>query len=362
MTHKGTVFLETERIILRRFILSDLEPMFCNVWSNFDVWKWTNYEPMNSIDDVLTLNNIFTDYWFAKYEKSDYYNWAIQLRSSGEVIGRLRGINPNDRICQIELAYELGQNWWNQGLMTEAVNTIIGFFIKEVGFNRIYAAHAHGNPASGKVMQKCELIYEGTARQMCKCNNGVFDMINYAILADDYFNRNDNQTNKSTSNIDTIKRLTELMFQNLWISIQTVDWNTDICGVPAWRYIYHTLHSADKFFINPTQYTEPLFHTPKLDWPDTPSEIILDRETLYDYYEQVRQKILDFLDGLTDNRLTECPNGKLSRLGLILSQFRHMYAHIGILNGVTMARTNKYPRVLNESRKHPEGLYDEDVR
>jgi hypothetical protein len=152
------------------------------------------------------------------------------------------------------------------------------------------------------------------------------------------------------------------MFDNLRIAMDTSDWNADICGAPAWRYIYHTLHSADKFFINPTQYTEPPFHIPKLDWPDSPSEIIVSRETLYEYYEQVRQKILDYLDGLTDNQLTERPNGKLSSLGLVLSQFRHMYAHIGILNGITIARTNQYPRILNESRKRLEGLYDEDVR
>ena len=72
MTHKGTITLETERLILRRFIPSDLEPMFHNVWSNYNVWKWTNYEPMNSIDDVLKLNNIFTDKWFSKYEHPDY--------------------------------------------------------------------------------------------------------------------------------------------------------------------------------------------------------------------------------------------------------------------------------------------------
>lgn len=152
------------------------------------------------------------------------------------------------------------------------------------------------------------------------------------------------------------------MFENLLISMKTIDWNTDICGAPAWRYIYHTLHSADKFFINPVNYEEPAFHIEKLDWPDSPSETVLSRETLFAYHERVRQKILNYLDNMTDYQLIERPNGKLSRLGLVLSQFRHMYAHIGILNGVTITRTNKYPRVLNESRKRPEGLYDEDVR
>ena len=189
MIHKGTVTLETERLILRRFIKDDLEQIFLNCWSDLEVWKWTNYEPMNSIDDVLTLNNIFTDYWFSKYEKSDYYNWAIQIKSTDEVIGRVRGgagTRMDERIGQIELAYELGQKWWSQGFMTEAVKKIIDFFFNEIGYNRIHAAHAHENPASGRVMQKCGMIYEGTMRQAVKQNNGLFDKVNYAILADDY--------------------------------------------------------------------------------------------------------------------------------------------------------------------------------
>lgn len=36
-------------------------------------------------------------------------------------------MHPDDDISQIELAYELGRDWWNQGLMTEAVKAIIDF-------------------------------------------------------------------------------------------------------------------------------------------------------------------------------------------------------------------------------------------
>jgi ribosomal-protein-alanine N-acetyltransferase len=193
MTHKGTITLETERLILRRYIRSDLEPMFNNCWNNINVWKWTNYEPMESIEDILTLNNIFTEYWFGKYRQLNFYNWAIHLKSYGEVIGRVRGgygSNMDERIEQIELAYELGEKWWNQGLMTEAVKKVIDFFFNEIGFNRVYSSHAHKNPASGKVMQKCGMTYEGIMRQAIRQNNNLFDKVNYAILADEYKNIN----------------------------------------------------------------------------------------------------------------------------------------------------------------------------
>lgn len=187
MTHKGTIMLETERLILRRFTIEDLEQIYYNCWSDLEVWKWTSYKPMHCIEDVINIAEMFTDEWLGAYDRLNRYSWAIQLKVSGEVIGRFFGMHPDDYVSQIELAYELGRNWWNQGLMTEAVKAVIDFFFTEIAINRIYANHASENPASGKVMQKCGMIYEGTMRQACKCNNGLFDKVNYAILADEYF-------------------------------------------------------------------------------------------------------------------------------------------------------------------------------
>ncbi len=358
MTHKGTVALETERFILRRFVASDTEAMFRNWVNDAEVTKYLTWQPHGSIDVTrkISLSDI------SKYKDLSHYQWAIVSKSLNEPIGGINVVKIDEYCNCLEIAYRLGKAWWHQGYASEALSSVIKFLFEQVGANRIAAAHDTRNPNSGKVMLKCGMSYEGTLRQSGYNNQGVYDAAYYAILAEDYFECNNKQTLEVTSNIDTIKRVTDLMFENLLISMKTIDWNTDICGAPAWRYIYHTLHSADKFFINPLNYEEPAFHIEKLDWPDTPSEIILSRKTLYAYYEQVRKKILDYLDGLTDSQLTERPNGKLSRLGLVFSQFRHMYAHIGILNGITIARTNQYPRVLNESRKRPEGLYDEDVR
>lgn len=191
MIHKGTVRLETERLILRCFTLEDMEQIYYNCWSEYDVWKWTSYAPMNSVNDVIKVAGMFTDNWLGAYSRPNRYSWAIQLKSTGEIIGRFFGMNPADQINQIELAYELGQKWWNKGLMTEVAKAVIDFFFQEVGFNRIYAYHASENPASGRVLQKCGMKYEGTLRQACKCNNGLFDQVVYAILAEDYFSKKD---------------------------------------------------------------------------------------------------------------------------------------------------------------------------
>ena len=190
LEHKGTVKIETSRLILRRFTPEDKEPIYQNCWSDREVWKWMNYAPMDCIGDLAERSGLFTEKWFAAYERPDRYSWAIQLRETGEVIGRFFGMHPDDRLEQVELAYELGRKWWNMGYMTEAASAVIDFFFSRVGMNRVWAYHADANPASGKVLQKCGMKYEGTLRQACICNNGRFDMVCYSILAEEYAARN----------------------------------------------------------------------------------------------------------------------------------------------------------------------------
>ncbi|MBQ8577071.1 MAG: GNAT family N-acetyltransferase [Clostridia bacterium] len=186
LTHKGTTRIETPRLILRRFTKEDLEPGYYNIWSDYEVWKWTNYAPMHCVADVINNAHMFTENWLAAYEQPNRYSWAIELKETHEVIGRLFGMHPDDRIGAVELAYELGRKWWNRGYMTEGASAIIDYFIREVGFHRVFAYHASGNPASGRVMQKCGMTYEGTLRQAGKCNLGIIDAVYYSVLAEEY--------------------------------------------------------------------------------------------------------------------------------------------------------------------------------
>ncbi len=109
-------------------------------------------------------------------------------------------------------------------------------------------------------------------------------------------------------------------------------------------------------------YTEPAFHEPHLNSLDIPSESRLLRETLQGYLAAVRTKILCYLDGLTDDGLYDIPTGcTSSRLGLILSQFRHFYAHLGNITATTIIETNRWPCVIGtsgKSGKSTKGLFE----
>lgn len=162
--------------------------------------------------------------------------------------------------------------------------------------------------------------------------------------------------------IQAIKKQTEVLFKNARIMLQTCDLNYILCDMPIWKHVYHTFHSCDQWYINPTQYTEPDFHEPDLNSLDIPSEKKLSKEDLFQYLDSIETKIMAYLDSLTDEMLYEIPVGcEHNRLSLIISQFRHFYAHLGNINATTIIETNRWPRVIGTNGKcgkSTDGLYE----
>ena len=162
--------------------------------------------------------------------------------------------------------------------------------------------------------------------------------------------------------IKMIKRQVTANFANLETAVKTYDRSALICSAPAWRYVYHTIHSADKWFFNPNVYTEPDFHEAGMDNPDNLCAVTLSDEQLLAYLYQVKEKTLSYLDGLTDEALYEKPEAcDLTRLELILAQFRHISFHTGMLNGNTIERTGRFPVFVSPWTidRLEKGLYDE---
>ncbi len=190
MRHKGTVRLETGRLALRRFVPEDMESFYRHCLSDWQVWRWTSYPKMDSLQDVQEKGGLFTPPWFEAYAQPQRYSWAIAERSEGGLggpaIGRVFGMHPDGRTENIELAYELGRAFWGRGYMTEAVAEVLRFFFEEVGFYRVHCYHAQGNPASGRVMEKCGMRQEGVMRMACVCNGGRYSQVNYALLREEY--------------------------------------------------------------------------------------------------------------------------------------------------------------------------------
>lgn len=182
MHHKGTVTLETERLILRRFAVSDAADMFRNWASSEEVARFLTWEPHPSAEATAELLRE----WVSDYGKPDTYNWVIMLKAENMPIGNISVVRQYDNISCAELGWCLGTEWWGQGYMPEAGNAVLRYLFEEVGFSRVMAAHDIGNPKSGRVMQKIGMTKEGVLRQQGFARGRVFDEVRYGILADEW--------------------------------------------------------------------------------------------------------------------------------------------------------------------------------
>lgn len=185
MKHKGTITIETDKLILRRFTMSDVPVAFKN-WTNDE--KVTEFLRWPTHTDISITERVIKD-WISSYEKSDFYQWAIVLKDINEPIGTINAFDLDEKTEKMHIGYCIGSKWWHQGITSEAFQAIIPFFFEEVCVKRIESQHDPKNPNSGKVMQKCGLKYEGTLRQADWSNKGIVDACMYSILAADYYQK-----------------------------------------------------------------------------------------------------------------------------------------------------------------------------
>ena len=180
LTHKGTQTIETNRLILRRATPRDAEAMFRNWTSDAEVTKYLTWPTHQNID----ITQMVVNSWVAEYEKADYYHWMIILKEINEPIGSLLATTVG-RAESAHIGYCIGKAWWHKGLVAEALQAVIAFLFREVGYHRIEAMHDPNNPNSGAVMRKCGMQYEGTSRASDRNNQGICDAAHYAILRTD---------------------------------------------------------------------------------------------------------------------------------------------------------------------------------
>lgn len=182
MKHLGTQYLETDRLILRRFVMADANAMFANWASDPEVTKYLMW-PTHSSPAVS--EHVLRE-WVANYSQENYYQWAIVLKENGaDPIGDISVVHLDDQTRMAHVGYCIGRKWWHQGITSEAMQCVIDFLFDRVGMQRVESRHDPRNPHSGGVMKKCGMAYEGTLRQSDWNNQGICDACYYAILASD---------------------------------------------------------------------------------------------------------------------------------------------------------------------------------
>lgn len=168
--------MESERILLRPVLLDDAE----------DMYEYTSDEETTRFiydqhTDVNQTKNLIANY----YMEEPIGKYAILLKESNKIIGTIE-FRVHEYNKSGELGYTLNRHFWGKGYMTEAGKLILDLAFHTLGLERVFAEHDVRNSASGKVLERLGMTYEGTRRRNHMVKGFLADSAHYSILKEEY--------------------------------------------------------------------------------------------------------------------------------------------------------------------------------
>jgi [ribosomal protein S5]-alanine N-acetyltransferase len=179
--YKDIPVMETERLILRKVTLDDLDDMF-EYGSDNEVTRYVTWETHRTTMDTKE----FIDFVMSKYTKGEIAPWGIELKENGKFIGTVDFVSWSSHHNTAEIGYVLSKSYWRKGYGTEAANEIIRFGFEKMDLVRIQARCFLENIGSECVMKKLGMTYEGVIRKGMFAKGVHHDLKLYSILKEEY--------------------------------------------------------------------------------------------------------------------------------------------------------------------------------
>jgi RimJ/RimL family protein N-acetyltransferase len=180
MTSSTTPTLHTKRLILRPFSLADV-PAVVALAGDWDIAFNTLSVPHPYTEDHAVQ-------WIRQQNEQWKQKQAVTFaiaQADNTLVGSIGlGLVPSFNLA--ELGYWVGKPYWGRGYATEAACAVVDFGFEKLSLHRIQATHFGNNPASGKVMQKVGLLYEGCRRQHTLKWDEYRDIKLYGMLREDW--------------------------------------------------------------------------------------------------------------------------------------------------------------------------------
>lgn len=176
--------LTTQLLLLRQIQASDAEALF-SYFSKDEVTKFFDLPTFQKIAEAHDLIKT----WQERYLKKDTIRWAICLKDQPEkLIGTCGFHNFAAEHFRAEIGYELHPDFWQKGIMTEAILAIVPFGFKTFHLNRIEAFIDPQNLSSRKLLEKLNFASEGILHDYFYEKGRFVDGEIFALLKKDLSN------------------------------------------------------------------------------------------------------------------------------------------------------------------------------
>ena len=173
---------ETDRLILRRIEKKDLSDLY-ELCSDQNVTRWLLWSAHKSREHTRG----FIEAVLSGYRDLTYFEYAVVYKENMKVIGTCGFAVIDEENSSAELGYVISPDYSGMGIATEASFVMLNIAFVELGLSRVYARYMTENKASGRVMEKLGMTYEGLHRKELFVKGEFRDIIHFSILKNEYF-------------------------------------------------------------------------------------------------------------------------------------------------------------------------------
>ena len=171
--------LNSDRLILREFKDSDLEPVHA-YGSDIEVVRYMEWGPNTRAESEDFLARAKSE---SLKDPRALYELAVIEAATDELIG---GIGLHTKGMQAMLGYCFARPAWGKGFATEAAQLLVDYGFNTLGLHRIWAKCDTENISSLRVLEKIGMRQEGCLKHDCQIRGEWRDNALFAILEDDW--------------------------------------------------------------------------------------------------------------------------------------------------------------------------------
>jgi len=178
-----TPFPELRTVRLYLWPLRETDaPTLLALRSNEQVGRYIGWEPKQSVEEVLALiRNI------AKNTADNTgISWAIVRPEEDVLLGTIGFWPLVPEHHRAELGYALHPNYWQQGLMGEAMAAVLDFGFHTLHLHSVEANVNPGNTASIRLLERQGFVREAYFRENYYFRGQFLDSAIYSLLASEW--------------------------------------------------------------------------------------------------------------------------------------------------------------------------------
>lgn len=150
--------IETERLLLRELLLSDVDGMF-ELDSNPNVQRFVGNKPVKEIEESVAMIKHIQ----GQYEAYGIGRWAVILKGTNEFLGwsgiKFITTEINNHKDFYEIGYRFIEKHWGKGYATEAGTAFVNYAFEVIKAETLYAYADEGNKDSRKALEKLGFRY-----------------------------------------------------------------------------------------------------------------------------------------------------------------------------------------------------------